>query len=228
MINHFRTLLCNLTGPLYPGNPYEFLAEAYTPIDLGLLSPAWHCLFGSDPDKLGILVQAHRIVTSIAGTPELKAALTFHDPRVLHPVPPLASIESSVAGAGVTLSASGVRSPDKTGRMSRTFEVATAGDLVSVMETRTGKTVTGGPTVVLTVTGETVSVTGNGQFTLRRYTGPSMGEALASLVDTPLSFLFNGEDPSLLRIWQSHPVSRVRLGAVACALVSKLHAWKGL
>lgn len=222
MINHFRTVLCNLEGPAFPGNPYEFLREDYAPADLGLLAPAWHALFGTDPDKMGVLLQAHRLVAVVQAAPELKDALTFSDRRVAHPSPPAGSVEAQSSSAGVVLQASGVTAPGLSGRMSRTFTVAPEGGGHRVTETRTGRSVYGTGSIMLPVTSEVVSVSGEGTFTLRRYTGPSLGDAAATLSTTPTTYLFQGEDASLLRIWEQHPVSRVRLGAAACALVSKL------
>lgn len=228
MINHFRTVLCNLEGPAFPGNPYEFLRESYAPTDLGMLEGAWRALFGTDPDRMGVLLQAHRIVQTVQDSPELRAAITFFDRRVAHPSPPAGSVEAESATAGVTLSTTGVTVPDLSGRMSRTFEVVPSAGGHIVTETRTGRSVKGAGSLVLPVTSEVVSVSGEGRFTLRRYTGPSLGDAGAAMSATPLSYLFDGEDPSLLRIWENHPVSRVRLGAAACAMVSKLTRIRGL
>lgn len=229
MINHFRTLLCNLGGPMVPRNPYEFLAESYVPASLGALTPVWHGLFGDDPDRLGVLLQAHRIVTVVAAAPELRDAITFHDQRVLHPAAPSAPISSESSTGSVSLASSGVRVPDLSGRVSRTFMVAPAGGGAhTITETRTGRSVVGTESIVLPVTGEVVQVSGTGTFTLRRYTGPTLGQALARLDALPVAALFAGEDPSLSQIWYRHPVSRVRLGAAACALVSKIHKEKGL
>lgn len=229
MINHFRAVLCNLQGPLTPRNPYEFLSEAYAPTDLGYLQQVWHAIFGDDPDRQGILLQAHRLVSVVAAAPELRDALTYHDPRVLHPEPPAYPITSESKTGSVVLLASGTNSQDQSGRVSRTFTVSPAGGGAHlVTETRTGRSVTGTGSITLPVTGESVLVTGTGSFTLRRYTGPTLGQALSRVTALPLQTLFEQEDPSLLQVWYKHPVSRVRLGAVACAFVSKVSTWKGL